>query len=205
MEIIESATQLIITARIGDGHLHVTGNSVKAWARYSSIDKQYMEWKKRILDMKYDCGNVLLKDNSAGFNKKGIIYTIATKVDKKIYKYCIMPRTEIIDSLDYFGFMVYYFDDGSWHKGRKIMNLYCNSFNEEEIEHLRNKIFELFGEKLCSVLWDKKKDGRKYPYLYIPKAVVNKIITTYKDYTSNNISTMLYKLGLPSQTIESQQ
>ena len=39
----------------------------------------------------------------------------------------------------------------------------------------------------------------------IPKVVVGKIIDTYKDYTEQNIPTMLYKLGLPSQTIESQQ
>lgn len=204
MEIVESATQLILTARIGDGHISINGNN-KAIARYSSVDEHYIKWKYNILNSYFSCGEVRSKDNSHGFNKDGIIYTVTTHASNEIYKYLVMSKIDIIDSLDYFGFMVYYFDDGSWHRNRKVMNLYCNSFNDEEVEHLRNKIFNLFGEKMCSKLWDIKKDGRKYPYLYIPKVVVNKIINTYKDYTKENIPTMLYKLGLPSQTIESQQ
>ena len=117
----------------------------------------------------------------------------------------MLDKVSVIDSLDYFGFMIYYFDDGAWHKNRKIMNLYCNSFNEVEVEHLRNKMFDLFGGKLPSVYCDKKKDGRKYPYLYIPKIMTEAIIDSYKYYVKDNIPSMLYKLGLPSQTTESQQ
>ena len=85
------------------------------------------------------------------------------------------------------------------------MHICCNAFNNLEVKCLKNKIYELFPIKLCSDRIDKKKDGRQYPYLYIPKMTSDFIREYYKDYVmfDCNLHSMAYKFGLPSQTIES--
>ena len=116
-----------------------------------------------------------------------------------------MSRIEIIDSLDYFGFLIYYFDDGSYHKSHDTMHIYCNSFTPEEVEHLKKSIYRLFPYKECRSRVDKKKDGRQYPYLYIPKDTTIEIVNYYRDFIANEplLHCMSYKLGVPSQTIKS--
>lgn len=203
IEIKESVHQLFLTARIGDGYISVNNLHTKANITYSSIDENYMQYKHNLISKIYKCGNVTLKNNSAGFNKNGKIFVFYTYYNEDIYTYYIMSKVEIIKNLDYFGFLLYYLDDGSYHINANVMHLYCNSFNQDEVECLQYKIHDLFGGKLCSVLTDKKKDGRKYPYLYIRKTVVLNMIDAYQDYVRLNIPSMLYKFGSPSQTIES--
>lgn len=117
-----------------------------------------------------------------------------------------MSKETIIDNLDYFGYLMYYLDDGAYHKAHRTMHLYCNSFTDSEVDYLIQKIYELFPIKPCCKRVDKKKDGRSYPYLYVPVDTVKAIIAYYKDFMLNEplLHCMLYKLGLPPQTIEKQ-
>lgn len=194
-----------MTAKIGDGHF--SRWSKNSCVAYSSILQDYMLYKKKILDSdNYPCNEVILKDNSAGYNKNGIIYCLYTAVDERITKIHDMPKLDIIDSLDYFGFLMYYFDDGSYHKAHNIMHIYCNSFTPEEVEHLKKSIYRLFPYKECRNRVDKKKNGKQYPYLYIPKDTTTMIVKYYKEFVLAEplLDCMAYKLGVPSQTIEKQ-
>ena len=56
-----------VKAKIGDGHFNRWG--INSYVAYSSILKDYMIYKKKILDKdKYPSNKVILKDNSAGYN-----------------------------------------------------------------------------------------------------------------------------------------
>ena len=115
-----------------------------------------------------------------------------------------MSIDEILDSLDLHGLILYYLDDGSLHKRKHFMHIYCNCFNYDETEHLIDIIYKFFPIKRCSHRFDKKKDGRKFNYIYIPTAVAYEFsIVVYKFLVDNNISSLLYKAISPSQTIES--
>ena len=71
-----NAMQMFLTSRIGDGCCTATSNG--AFIVYSSILKDYMLYKHKIASAVVACGNVTGSDNSAGFNKKGIIYHFRT-------------------------------------------------------------------------------------------------------------------------------
>ena len=202
--LIKDAEQLIMTARIGDGHVQTQAKN--SCVAYSSILQDYIQFKHDVLVAGgYACSDVKLRDNSAGYNKKGIIYYTSSHVDERINKYAQMPRIDIIKNLDYFGFLLYFFDDGAYHKAHATMHIYCNSFSTEEVIALKQTIFRLFPIKECRDRVDKKKDGRQYPYLYVPVDTVKEIIKYYKEFVENEplLQCMLYKLGLPSQTIKS--
>lgn len=201
----ETAKQIILTAKIGDGHIRPTGKW--ACAKYSSILEDYMIYKHNCLSKEFECSEVRLKDNSAGYSKRGTIYTLGVFSSPDILDVYNMSRIEVISQLDYFGFLIYYFDDGAYHKTRNTMHIYCNSFTSEEVEALVDKIYELFPYKRCSVRVDRKRDGREYPYLYVPRVTVDAIKDKYLDFVKNTplLHCMSYKLGLPSQTIEKQE
>ena len=191
-----NAMQMFLTSRIGDGCCTATSNG--AFIVYSSILKDYMLYKHKIASAVVACGNVTGSDNSAGFNKKGIIYHFRTHVHKDLGRVAEMSRLDIIKKLDYFGFMLYYFDDGSYHKAHDTMHIYCNSFSADEVEELKHKIFELFPVKECRNRIDRKASGKQYPYLYVPKITTESIVNFYRDFVLNEplLHCMLYKLGL---------
>ena len=201
---IENAKQILLTARIGDGCLIRQSETSNASANYMGIVEDYIQYKHDVLSESYSCSDVRLRDNSAGFNKNGIIYTFSVHTHPDITDIYSLSKIEIISQLDYFGFLIYFFDDGSYHKVRNTMHIYCNSFLPNEVEALKTKIFELFPYKLCRDRVDKKKDGRQYPYLYIPRVTVEGIKEYYTKFVKSKklLNCMLYKLGSPPQTIE---
>lgn len=201
----ESSKQILLTTKIGDGAFSQVSPTGKVSAMYSSILKDYMLYKQRVLSADYACGDVKLRDNSLGFNKNGIIYALSTHFDKHIAELSLYSKEKVIEMLDYFGYLVYYFDDGSYHKRAKTMHVYCNAFTDHEVDCLITKIFMMFGGKVPAKRIDRKRDGRAYPYIYIPVSTTREIVSCYKEFVENRplLHCMLYKLGLPSQTIES--
>lgn len=200
---MNKAEQIIMTAKIGDGCFITYGKNY--CTAYSSIKENYMHFKKKILeDDGFDCSKVTTGENK-GYNKNGIISKVCTHVDNRITKISTMTKIDVIDNLDYFGFLIYYLDDGAYHKSHNTMHLYCNSFTDDEVEHLKNTIYRLFPYKECRNRWDNKKNGNSYPYLYMPVDTVKKIVEYYKPIMENEplLFCMLYKMGLPSQTIKS--
>lgn len=200
--------QLFLSSKIGDGHCYISKQNINARITYMSVNKEYLQFKKSIIDSSdFTCSEIRVKDNSKGYNKQGIIYTLNVFTNPKLNGISNLSKLEVIKNLNYFGFLIYYLDDGSFHKCRKTMHIYCNSFSAEEVSALQDKVYELFPYKRCTVHIDKKVDGRAYPYLYVPRVTVEAIIRQYREFMLNNkfLHSMLYKLGLPSQTIESQQ
>lgn len=203
-EIVESSKQLIYEAKIGDGHITMPNLSGKSTVRYSSIYEDYMLYKHGIIGKDISCSDVKISNNSAGFNKRGVIYHFSSHVSEFIGSVWNCDIVDIINNLDYFGFLMYYFDDGPYHKRANTMHIYCNTFSEIEVDTLINKVYTLFPIKCPTKQVDRKKDGREYPYIYIPTTTTREIVKFYMDFVSNRplLHCMLYKLGSPSQTIE---
>lgn len=207
----ETAYQLFLTSRIGDGYCGLHSRSTlegkaNAHITYMGIERDYIQYKHDIISNYYTCNDVKLKDNSAGYNKKGTIYTFNVFSHPDITAIYKMSKIDIINQLDYFGYLMYFFDDGSYHIIRNTMHLYCNSFTPEEVDALKQKVFELFPYKMCRNRIDKKKDGRQYPYLYVPRVTVEAIKEYYTEFMNKTpaLNCMRYKLNLPSQTIRNE-
>lgn len=67
------------------------------------------------------------------------------------------------------------------------------------------KVYSLYPYKRCSLRWDKKKDERNYPYIYIPVKTASEIKKDVENFLiKNEIYSLLYKVGVdsPPETIE---
>lgn len=191
--------QIILSGKLGDGCL--VKYCKNAIIRFNSIHLNYLIFKKIQLEM----GGIRTTDISfgiSGYNRQRKIPKFSSHVDERITKAYYMSKKECIENLDIIGIIMLFLDDGSYHKRAGTGNLYVNTFTLEELNALIDKIYEYYPQKKCSIYHDNKKDGRSYPYLYIPKTVMENfkkdIAMFVKTY---NIPEMFYKAGLPSTTI----
>ena len=167
--------QLLLSLKIGDGCYH-TQTKLSEDKHYSlllnSINLQYVLHKKNELE-KLGIKTSKVHKGKSGYKKSSVIYSISTRLHPLLTQIGNMTNIEVINNLNKEGLIYYYLDDGSYHKTRHHMHLYCNTFNQEELECLINKIYEQYPIKPCTIHYDKKKDGRCYPYLYVPRKVVD--------------------------------
>lgn len=205
----EKYNQLLLSGKIGDG-CYVTQTSEKlrfGEYRYSmsftSKNLDYLAHKKLELK-KLGVVTGKFKKVESGYKKGNFSSVFYTRVHPYLTKIGNISILECVNNLNMKGLIYYYLDDGTYHQKRHFMQLYCNTFNEEEVNALIEKIYEIYPIKRCSKRWDRKKDGRKYPYLYIPVSTSNIFKEDVKNFLINNdIPSMLYKSGSPSTTIES--
>lgn len=194
--------QLCLSLKIGDGCYVSQSSTTKNFHMSTrSINKDYLDYKRNI----FTKNDILTKDIvcPSGYKKGSIIYGFSTRVEPIISVVGNMSKIEILDSLDILGLILYYLDDGSLHKNKHFMHLYCNSFNSLEVEKLIEILYNFFPQKRCPVRYDKKKDGRVFPYIYIPVCVAKEFSKLVYDFlVRNNINSLLYKTISPSQTIE---
>jgi hypothetical protein len=196
--------QLLLSLKLGDG-CYITQN-VTENKRYrvstNSIKRDYVEYKRSILES----FGLKTKDIKcfSGYNKNSNMYGITTHVTVETTLVGNMSLKSAIEDLDSYGIILLYLDDGSLHKTKHYMHIYCNSFSIEETNLLIDKIFSFYPQKRCALRFDRKKDGRCFPYVYVPKSVACEMNKDVRDFLiSNNIDSLLYKTFLPSQTIES--
>lgn len=195
--------QLLLSLKIGDG-CYINQRRIHTPTYYvstNSINLDYVEFKKRLLNKYKIHTNDYIGKSEYGSKKP--IYGIKTRVEPEITIVGRMSVDEILDSLDIYGLILYYLDDGSLHKSKHIMNIYCNSFTWDETEHLINVIYKFFPSKRCTHLYDKKKDGRIFNYVYVNTCVTSEFSSLVREFLiNNNINSLLYKTISPPQTIE---
>lgn len=193
---------ILISGCIGDGHL--VHDSKEYRMSFSSTKLDYIQFKRDSLSKQLYVSK-LWRKNGSGFSKSNVTYEFATGSSKYISDLAKMNKKEIIDLINMEVLILYFLDDGTFRKNKNQIHLYCNSFSEDEANYLIEKIYELLPSKRCSLRWDKKKDGRKYPYIYMPVLVVKEFIPRVAEYLiENEIYDMYYKTHLnpPSETIE---
>ena len=184
-------------AILGDGSLF--NDRVKLVAlQYKSVSLEYVEYKKKLfLESGVEYKTIRDSDEYSGYKDD---YSI------KCLNIGGIPReqlnlgveyniAEILKTLTEFDLFLWYLDDGSWHKTRNTMHLYCNSLTLEQTNILADRINELYGIR-PKLRIDRKTDGREFNYLYYPRKLVNILHPIYKEFIENaELECMIYKVG----------
>lgn len=200
----ESINQVLISGKLGDGGMYKCKSNVNYYAQYVSTCIDYLNYKRdELIKHGIECREI--KEQPSGYKKGATSNVFGTRVHKKITQVAEISIKESIDAMSLEGLIMLYLDDGSYHQRKRFMHLYCNEFSDEETNYLIEYFYDKYPEKKCSLRRDNKKDGRSYPYIYIPVSVANSFKIDVEDFlVRNNIVSLLYKVGnQPSTTIES--
>ena len=197
---MEAMSLIAINAIIGDGCI----SRDKAGVNYrASFNGKNLEWVtfKWYLAVREGFKTSKLTYGTSGYTGRKDIATFSTKTDPLITMVARIGRKEILKTLTKMDLILWYIDDGSWHKRARTMHLYCNDLSESEVQILIQRIGDLYG--VCpSIKWDRKKDGRQYPYLYFPRALTNKFWRDVRRFIKwNGLNSLTYKVGETSTTI----
>lgn len=196
---------ILISGKLGDGCFVKKHKSSYFQTVSKNID--YLDFKRSVI-RENGILSGRLNVTRSGYNKNKHSYNFSTVSDPKIGYINDLSISEAIKKLTKNGLILYYLDDGSLHKHKEFINLYCNTFSIEEINLLIEKIWSFYPIKVANILWDRKKDGRKYPYLYVSCTTARVFCEDVKHFLiKHNIISLLYKVknkkNLPSTTIES--
>lgn len=194
--------QLLLSLKIGDGG-YVTQSKGKTYhLTTNSVNEDYVLYKQHKLEQ----NGIITRTRHnlySGYVKDKRLFGFFTHIDDNVSKVGNMSVKDVLNDLDLLGLIYYYLDDGSLHKTKHFMHIYCNSFTVEEAGLLIEVLYKYFPQKRCALRWDKKKDGRSFPYLYVPTCVAREFsIAVRQLLIDNNIHSLLYKTIPPSQTIE---
>lgn len=187
---------LIVSGRFGDGCIHK--NSKREDGDYNigfnSINLDYLEYKRDRIAKLIKVSRI--RTQESGYKKGNISYVFNTHASKLVTKIKKEDSIKLLDNLSREALVLFYLDDGSYHQKGHFTHLYCNSFNSEEVEALRERIYELYPVKIPNIRVDRKSDGREYPYLYIPVPTTKEFIKDVKRFlVKNDIQSMMYKVG----------
>lgn len=194
---------IILNAKLGDGGIYKCESAINSYMAFFSTSVDLLTLK-RDLCHKYNPSN--LKSAKSGYKQGNTSFRFDTRVHIDITNMYYMSNREAIDLLAKDDLLLWYLDDGTYHQRKHFMHLYCNMLSAEDAEYLADKIHQLYNIKRPSLRWDRKKDGRQYPYLYFPVPLASAIAEDLKGFLAEHgLSSMYYKIGesIPSTTIES--
>lgn len=195
--------QLLLSLKIGDGCFVNQRKVGRPTYRVmcNSINYDYVDYKANVLN-KFGI-DVKFYTKCSGYGSTKLQRAFNTHVEPEITIVGRMTIEQILSDLDLSGLILYYLDDGSLHKNKHFMNLYCNSFTYEQTEQLIDVLYKFFPMQRCKHSVEHKKDGRNFNYVYIPVCVAREFSVHIREFLiQNNIDSLLYKTISPSQTIE---
>lgn len=195
--------QGLLSSRLGDGGF--IRNGVNYSVQFVSKFRDYLEFKRNLF-ISY---GLPIRDNNitklySGYKEGAFSYQFYTRNSSIITEVALMTKIDVINYLNLEGLIMYYLEDGSFHQKKRFSHLYCNTFNPQEVNALIEKIYSIYPVKPPTLRWDRKRDGREFPYLYLPVPTTNELCEdTLNFLESNNIESLKYKVGIsPSTTIE---
>lgn len=193
-------SQLLYSLKLGDGSFitqckNRDNQKPNFYLLIMSINLDYISHKKSQLD-RLGVFTQPLHIGKSGYKDSSIIYTFGTRNHPLISKVGNMRTVDILNSLNTEGLIYYFLDDGTFHQRKHFGHLYCNTFNDKEVETLIDVMYKFYPQKRCVKRIDRKKDGRQYPYIYIPVVVMNEFKKDiHKFLEENSIDSLLYKIG----------
>lgn len=197
-------SQFLYSSKLGDGCFYRRKESHTCLFQFTSYNKEYIDFMHKEFD-KLGYFPQGIKRVYSGFKNGSEGYYFHTRVHEDFNYVSSLSIKEAISMLDKEGLIFYYLDDGSYHKNKNFGHIYCNTFTVDEVNCLIDKIYELYPIRKCTIHWDKKRDGRKYPYIYIPVSVMDAFKSDIKNMLDIcDLKSFYYKIGLPSQTTEKQ-
>jgi hypothetical protein len=151
--------QLLISGYLGDGYI-----SHKGFASFSSVHKEYIEFKASLADE----GSKVDSRLNSGYKKTSNLSSVRVKVSEEGKSFFALDLKDKVESIDELGLALWFYDDGSRHKKSNFFNINTHSFSRLDEKNilipLLNK-FDIFPE----IYTEKKKDGRVFSYLYVSK------------------------------------
>ena len=197
-------SQFLYSAKLGDGCFYRRSPKHNYLFQFTSYNKEYIDFAfKHLKELGYFPNKV--REMKSGYKEGSSGHYFQTRVHKDFTYVANLSIKETIERLNLEGLIFLYLDDGSFHKNKHTGHLYCNTFSEEEASALIDKFYAFYSVKKCTLHWDKKRSGKKYPYIYIPVSVMNLFKHDIKELISkNSLNSFMYKVGLPSQTTEKQ-
>lgn len=183
---------LLLTARLGDGSFQDTANGEKSSVKFMGTDELWIRTKAELLDLSYKVRVRAQHKNAWG---KKDIFHVQTAFSTEIKKLRELSTLEVLEAFDEEDLVIWYLDDGSFHKRKRFMHLYCNQLNQVEAEQLIKKFEGLYGiaPKLRT---DKKKDGRSFFYIYLGTELTKVFGSSVKAFIHKySLDTLLYKVG----------
>lgn len=161
MKISDKQKQMYYSGVVGDGGLRPIYGSIS----YSSIEREYMEYKREVLNT-LNPHEIVTRVN-LGY-KSNLIHSFVVPSNEFGKRLTLCTDEEIINNLDDYGITIWFLDDGSLHKSNYFYNLCTHSYSEE---FQRDVIIpKLNSHGIYPRLFNEvKSDGRKFYYLYICK------------------------------------
>ena len=167
---VERMNIIGVNAKIGDGCLHLpTPESTNARIHFNSKNLEWLTYK-RDLAIKEGFSVSLIKAAYSGYSDKTNLYKFTVKTDERLTYVYNHSRSEVLESLTKTDLILWYLDDGSWHKVRSTMHLYCNMLNEDEMDVLINRIGGLYGIRPTKRI-DRKKRRKSLSIFILSKEV----------------------------------
>lgn len=183
-----------LNAKFGDGCISLL-RSGNYQLSFSSTNQSLIRYKATLLG-----SNVRpRKQSPKAYGSKDLWYTVKTVPGFDLDVGLLIEQITIED------FILWLLDDGSYHKRAGFMNLCSHALSRSENILLSFHLWHSLGIE-SRVIYEKKRDGRIFWYLYIPPAQVDSIKPDIKRFmVVNSITGLEYKIGEPSQTIETEK
>jgi hypothetical protein len=188
LELNEIEEQVVVGGLLGDSYCHIkrpkSVNANLEWA-HGSNQIDYAYWKSELLNrLKFNVRNTKL--NTLHFTSKN--YKCLNDYHQLFYPNGKkVVNQQILDKIDKLGLLIWYLDDGSYHKRDKTISLYTNCFSLFE----QNEMKEWFKTKwgiTCNI--HRVKENQYC--LYFPVKETKKLILLFKEF--NIPDCMKYKI-----------
>lgn len=184
-------SRMAINARLGDGML---GRGKNANITYMSTDKLLLEHKERLL-LAEGYKGIRWGTQPSGYGGTKTIYNMTTFVNERATAVRDADIDVLLTRIEEDDLILWYLDDGSWHKGANTMHFYSNMLTETESNLLMDRIEHLYGVR-PKLNIDRKKDGRQFYYLYFPRDLTKIFRPKVKEYLiKNGLTSLYYKFG----------
>lgn len=184
-------SKIAINARLGDGML---GKGKNANITFVSTDKQLLQYKESLLSKEGYTG-IKWGTQPSGYGGTKTIYNLRTFVDERATNVRDISIDALLTQIDEIDLILWYLDDGSWHKGANTMHLYSNMLTEHQSVLLISRIEKLYGVR-PKISVDRKKDGRQFYYLYFPRDLTKLFRPKVKEFLiKNSLTSLYYKFG----------
>lgn len=181
--------RLALNAKLGDGTIRKQNNAYSMAFTSTSLD--YLMYKRSICS---EYTPTKLRTQKSGYLGKKIIYVFSVRHTQEA-KICYeLSNGEAIETIDSVDLAMWILDCGSVHTRHGTLHLYCNSLSSDETLGLIDKVYDLYPIKVSKLCFDKKQDGRSFPYIYIPRITAEAIQVDIENFLNlNDIMSLKYK------------
>ena len=169
--------QVFLSGRFGDGCISTT-NSNSTYFTTNCKYKEYLEYKQNLLGNM--AKNITHKEEN-GYSKTPI-YTLRSCSSNVLRYIKDLPLEEILPLINDLGIALWIYDDGSLHKKDLYYNINTQALSKDFQEQYLIPFFNKFNI-FPKMQIERKKDGRVFWYLRVPKyegaCEISKILKKY--------------------------